>query len=153
MPEIIILCGIPASGKSTWTKKYITNNNRFTKSISRDDIRERYFSQPYIYTKQNEDRVTEYFNNKFNYLTQRKFNIIMDNTHCKEKYIDEIINKVDQSKYRVLIKFFDIPLWKAYFRSTVRKIKTGKDIPLKILKDMNKNYKKINREKYKNITL
>jgi predicted kinase len=150
MAKIIVLCGIPASGKSTWTKNHIANNSWDTKSISRDDIRDKYFQQPYIYTKESEAQVTEFFNNKLQYCLEKGFNVILDNCHCREKYLDQFLSSpiFNLNTHTLYIKFFDIPLWKAYYRTIVRKFKTGKDVPLKIIHDMHRNYKKINREKY-----
>lgn len=153
--KIIILCGIPAAGKSTWTKNYIKNNSWSTYSISRDDIRD-LLPQPYVYTKDNENKVTRIFNNKLEHCIARGFDIVLDNCHCREKYIDELLNRPIFSladKYNVYVKFFDIPLWKAYYRAIKRRIQTGKDIPLKVIRDMYKNYKKIDKNKYKDIAI
>lgn len=155
MPKVIILCGIPASGKSTWTKNHISNNSWTTKSISRDDIRDQFFDQPYIYTKGTEDLVTNIFNEQLNSYINTGYNIILDNTHARERYLDGQLKlileneEVQRKEYSVYIKFFDVPLWKAYYRAIIRKIKTGKDVPLKVIRDMHRNYKKIDRNKYK----
>lgn len=153
-PKIIILCGIPASGKSTWTKNYIKNNSWSTYSVSRDDIRE-LLSQPYVYTKENENTVTRLFNNKLEHCISRGFDIVLDNCHCRERYLDGLLSSpiLNLNTYNVYIKFFDIPLWKAYYRAIIRRMRTGKDVPLRVIRDMYKNYKKIDKTKYKNIAL
>lgn len=143
MPKIMILSGIPNSGKSTFTKQYQDSCS----IISRDTIRDVFFSRPYIYTKQNEDKVTKISNHLFDNAVLGQNNIILDNTHCKEKYIDEILRNIPEG-YTPDIIFFDCPLWKAHVRNIIRYIWRGKWIPIKVMNDMYKNYNKINRQKY-----
>jgi len=146
MNNITILCGIPCSGKSTYAEKRFDNEfNSFV--VCRDTIRENYFKQPYIYSIENENDVTNKFSNLLKqYLSFDNTNVILDNTHCKEKYIDEIINKYPNCN--IIIKFFEISLLKAHYRNIVRYFKTGKWIPFSVMNQMYKNYNKINKKKY-----
>ena len=144
---VVILVGIPNAGKSTWSYRM---NNYITTRICRDDIRSMYFMRPYYYSNHNENRVTEIFNyelNNFLEVTSQQ-TCILDNTHCKEKYIDQWINTL-KDKADIKIKFFEISLFKAYWRNYIRYFKTGKWIPLKVIWSMYKNYNKINKSKYK----
>lgn len=158
MKKIIILAGIPCSGKSSWVNHYLFNDGLdITRVVSRDTIRESpMFAKPYHYSKENEDLVTDVFNTELDaYLKAPNIRcVILDNTHCREKYIDEVIKKYSSAAYQVYIKFFDIPVWKALVRNVIRRIKTRnpyKWIPLKIMLDMKKNYDKINKKKYANL--
>lgn len=154
MKTIEILVGIPCSGKSTYTnnKLYLNNNLNFGNSmsimtsVSRDSVRENsdYFLQPYLYCEANEKIVTMVCDNMLN--DNMYDYIILDNTHCKEKYINDIIN--NYPNHRIVIKFFKITLLKAYIRNIKRFISTRKYVPFKIIKNMYKNYKKINKDKY-----
>ena len=143
--QIIILCGIPCSGKSTFAKQQY---NFTTDIVSRDTIREKLAGKFYKFSSRFEDLVT----NNFNFTLKTLINdlttevIILDNTHCKEKYINEIIKKY--SEHNIKIKFFDISLWKAHHRNIIRYFKTGKWIPIKVINQMYKNYNKINKQKY-----
>ncbi len=158
MKTIRILVGIPCSGKSTYSRKeYLITGN--TQVISRDWIRENdsFFGldNPYIYSKYNESKVTKIYDRILNqYIdvhslnAEPLFTIILDNTHCKEKYIDEIITKYG-NKCHIEIKFFEISLLKAHYRNIIRRFRTGKWIPIKVMNTMYKNFNKINRNKYK----
>jgi len=143
---IEILVGIPCSGKST----YAMDNIRWVnKRVSRDDIRESdVFNQPYKFSSRNEEEVTKIFNREFeSYLLMEDIEtIILDNTHCKESYIDKIISNNLTSI--IIVKFFDISLCKAHYRNIVRYFKTGKWIPINVMNSMYKNYNKINKKKY-----
>ena len=138
--EIVILCGIPCSGKSSWAR---TTSEIYSHMIlSRDDIRDSISIRNYVYTKENEDSITKTFNFWFDEYIKNGCDIILDNTHCKEKYIQEWINKKPKD-YSLRIVFFPVSLWKAYYRNVVRYISTGKWIPFKVINDMKKNYDKI----------
>lgn len=148
MKTIRILVGIPCSGKSTYTfNKCLYSNSCF---VSRDYIRD--ILNLHQYTKESENKVTQIFN----YLVDKALIedievIILDNTHCKEKYIDNIISTY--SNYNIEVKFFDISLLKAHYRNIMRYFKTGKWIPIKVMSDMYKNYNKINKQKYAKYTI
>lgn len=120
--EIIILSGIPCSGKSTWRNEKM--------------------KQPFT-------RCILYANSRmFNYVHNPNVRtIILDNTHCKEGYLDKIIT--DYSKNNTIkVMFFDVSLLKAHYRNIIRVLSTGKWIPFKVINIMYKNFNKIKREKY-----
>lgn len=142
--KITILCGIPCSGKSFWANNSDSYLNGYP--VSRDDIRKAMYGKGYKQNKRDEKYITTRFNMEVGMLLSSGYDVILDNTHCKEGYIDEIIAKYPD--YDIQIKFFDIPLWKAYLRNIIRYIEWGKWIPFKVIKNMKKNYNKINREKY-----
>jgi predicted kinase len=161
MPILIILCGIPTSGKSTWAKKYAKKSYfpgddfRNFRILSRDEIRMdmygKYKKVPF--TRTSESIVTHTQQEYLRKYMENKFNIIIDNTHVKEEYIKELLNIFGGKGYMIKIKFFDIPLWKAYYRNVKRRILTGKNIPIKVLKNMKKSYDKINQKAYANYKL
>lgn len=151
MVIIEILSGIPCAGKTTYTE----NRKKCDllgkiKSISRDEIRKDFFIN-YKFTSRNEDIVTEIFYHQLDMiiedLSQFDFTIILDNTHCKEGFIDNIIRNYS-GKGKIKIKFFEIPLYKAYCRNIIRYLRIGKFVPFKFIKIMKANFDKINRDKY-----
>lgn len=150
-PKVIILSGIPGSGKSTWTKNYFLNNSWNTTVLSRDDIRESHFPVPYIYTKQNEDLVTTILNDRFKNALANKYDVIIDNTNCKEFWINGLLKFISQnsSGYNVYIKTFNVPLWLAAWRAWRREKRTGKVVPYSVIKAMHKAYKKMDHSQFK----
>lgn len=150
--EIILLVGIPNSGKSTFTNEYLSKND-WSRSISRDTIRALHFGVDYKFDYNTEEIITVYYNELLErYLSNntgfaKYTTIILDNTHIRERYIDEIIETYGKS-FDIKIKFFDCSLTKAHIRNVIRYFKTGKWIPLKVINNMEKSYWKINRMKY-----
>ncbi len=156
-PYILILSGIPCSGKTTFTDNIIYNFDNHgpygfykTVSISRDTIREELFPEKYTYNKRNELAVTFKFNDYLHLAIKNKQNIIIDNTNCKEMDIPKFLFNDLLRNYNKYVKFFDIPLYKAYYRNIIRYFKSDnkKWIPFKAIKRMYNNYNKINKEKY-----
>ena len=145
MKYIDVLVGIPCSGKSTWAQ-YQQEIQGGIVVISRDDIRKEWWRK-YVQNRDNENEVTKIFNNRFKISTDRGVDIILDNCHCKESYINEWIARKPKD-YTLRVIFFDIPLWKANLRNIIRYVGTGKWIPFKVIKNMKSNYDKINRSKY-----
>jgi predicted kinase len=151
MLKIIILSGVPGSGKSTWANWYIKHNWN-SAIVSRDDIRENYFPHPYVYTGENEEKVTEIFDSQVTKLMDNGWEIILDNTHASDYWLNTTLNKCKalsfRNGYKVYIKFFDVPLWKAQWRVRRRFKKTGKVVPAHVVRNMHKSYKKIDKFKY-----
>ena len=148
-PEIIILSGIPCSGKTTY-RHPLEEEGYWV--ICRDDIRDMYWGRDYKYNRDNENKVTEISNKSFFTAIRNNLDIIIDATHCKEVYIQEWIKR-KPSNYNLKVVFFDIPLWKAYIRNVLRWLNMGKWIPFQVIRDMKKNYDRIDKSKYQNLHL
>lgn len=144
MPKLIILQGIPNSGKSRWAEENESYNRAI---VCRDEIRMELFNlrkyNDYTFSKENEKKVTEQFNKEFDAYLSVGIDIILDNTNLKYHYLLLYIEKARAKGYEVEFKKFPISLWKAQYRNIVRWITTGKYIPWKVMKDMQKNYKKL----------
>lgn len=141
-----ILVGIPCSGKSSYVNKKLSLGSNI--ALSRDEYRLHYLPKNYKHNSKGEELITKLYNLDLdNLVAGGNYDIILDNTHCKEKYIDEVIN--NYSKYMdIKIIFFEISLFEAHVRNVLRYMKTGKWIPIAIINNMYKNYNKLNRKKY-----
>lgn len=144
VPTVVIPCGIPTSGKSTWIDRVIPTYT----SISRDTIRYGMFGKDYKQNTEDEKLITHYFDVRVSVAIKNRRNIVLDNTHCKKSYLDAAIKRFEGTGYKIVVVFFDIPLWKAYLRNYKRKWMTGKWIPKHVIKQMYTNYKKINKNDY-----
>lgn len=144
MPKCIILRGIPCSGKSTWIRKkhYIDHYGYSYKVLSCDKIRIELSNGKYVYSKSNEESVWKEFYLRIEDSVKDNENFIIDNTNLKEYYINQITSRLT-GNYEIEIVTFHISLWKANLRNIIRRIKTGKWIPFKVMKSMYINYKKL----------
>lgn len=129
-----ILVGVPASGKSTWSKEFLLNNSnwsRVNRDSYRDMLQNKQVCEPKI-----EDAISKLMHQAIDVLLSKNMNIIIDNTHLKAKYIDELIAYVEH-RADVRFRIFDISLDKALERDAAREKKVGEVV----LKRMYKDYK------------
>lgn len=130
--KITILIGIPASGKSTWSKDYIRNNAN-TVRVNRDDFRlmlkSAQMTEPKI-----EDMITTLVDATITQSLLRKCNVLVDATNLKVGYIKSFVEKFKYSAdidYRV----FDISIEKALERDAKREATVGEAVIKKMYKD------------------
>ncbi len=93
MPRLFIMCGLPASGKSTFVEQFIKNND--IRDVSRDEIRfsmikedEEYFSH--------EKEVFKKFAATIALTLVDGFDVIADATHLNRISRDKLIHAIDQ---------------------------------------------------------
>ena len=156
---LIILCGPPCSGKTTWREQntdilFERYNKAPVMTICKDDIREKLFGKDYKIDTKLEKAVNDHFYQQLGLAAKFQTGvIILDNTHCKESFIDgylSIFRLMEQrGQITIYVKFFDVPLWKAHLRNIWRNIRTGKYIPYRMMKILCRNYNKIIKLKYK----
>ena len=123
--EILILIGIPASGKSTWAKDYVRRNSNWVR-VSRDDFRMMLKTSQLCENKV-ENLITSLVKKTINSCLGKRLNVIIDNTNVKKKYIEEII---EDFRYQADINYrvFDISLEKAIERDSKREAKVGSEV-------------------------
>ena len=143
MASCYILIGPPCSGKSTRAKEL---QNILTHwygikliTLSCDAIREELFGINYKFSSTKERMVWNAFYMRLDAYSKNNYHIIIDNTNCKIEYLKKI-KKIIPSTYHFECIFFDIPLWKLYFRNYTRWFQTGKWIPFKVINNMKKNF-------------
>lgn len=139
MPKCIILSGAPLSAKSTWAEKQGMN------ILSCDKIRLEWSPGKYKFDPKIEKLVWDDFYRRVRIYSTDKLNFIIDNTNCKQSYINKIKENII-GDYEVEIVKFEVSLLKSYYRNIKRWIFTGKWIPFRVIKDMKKNYNKLWKE-------
>jgi len=108
-----------------------------------DVIREQMFGKKYKHNNADELIVWETFYTLINNSVIDTESFIIDNTNLRQKYINQIMCRLTDN-YEIEIKKFSIPLWKAQLRNYLRRIKTGKYIPNKVLKNFYTRFKNLN---------
>lgn len=130
--KVLVLVGIPASGKSTWAKEFISQNVGWIR-VSRDDYRlmlkNQQFCEPNI-----EKLVTQLVNSTINESLNNGLNVIIDNTNVQAKYINEFVNLV-KFKADINYKIFPISLADAIERDKNRQAKVGEKVINKMYED------------------
>jgi len=140
MGKIIILVGPPNSGKSTWTRNFIISNTNYVK-VSRDDFRISFLDR-WSTNKKIENVITEIQHCSIKSFLDVGMNVIIDNTHCKMKYIDDIIEKYGND-HDITFKVFDVDSHTLMVRNEYRARIDGKHIPENVMENMIKNFNEL----------
>jgi predicted kinase len=129
---ILVLIGIPASGKSTWSKEYVRRNPDYVR-VNRDEFR-LMLKDSQLCENKIEDMITSLVNATVSESLAKKLNVIIDSTNLKMKYITAIIEKFQHSA-DIHFRLFDISLKKAIERDADREQKVGEGVIKKMHKD------------------
>lgn len=132
--KIVLNIGIPAAGKSFYTKEFLKKNPNYV-SVNRDSyrlmLRNEQVCEPKV-----EDLITKLVNISIHQALSKNLNVIVDATNVKEKYIRQFI---EEFKYSADIDYriFDISVEKAIERDLNREATVGE----KVIRRMYNDYK------------
>lgn len=104
-PQILILVGVPGSGKSTFAKYFIRTEENWMR-VCRDDFRAMYFSSSNLSPRE-ENSITDMIDGAIAGLLRRRANVLIDATHCKAEYINHYIAKFNHLA-DISFKIFDL---------------------------------------------
>jgi predicted kinase len=140
-PKIYVLIGPPASGKSTWTKNFLSSNPDYV-VISSDDIIEKHAAANGLNYTQAFDKfsgfaISEMKKEATNAFAEKR-NIIWDQTNMSAKKRKGILDRA--VGYIKIAVDFDIPDAEVNRRLKDREEKTGKHIPQHVMKSMYASY-------------
>jgi len=127
--KLIICQGVPASGKTTWAKEFISEKQKEEDfsyiRVNRDDFRN---STGVNYHFKNESYITEL--ETFAIITALKSgkNVISDNTNLNEKFLNILIEKASFVGAQIEFKKFDITFAEACKRDALRDAPVGKKV-------------------------
>lgn len=157
MQKVILLKGLPASGKSTWAKAVVEQGKGQYKRINKDDLRAMLDGGKWGRT--NEDFVLNIRDIILKEALKQGKNVIIDDTNLSpkhEKTITDIVNFHNYKKsfgqkdtpeiqpVKIEIKFFDVSVEECIKRDLQRPVSVGE----KVIRDM---YNKYLRPKPENI--
>jgi len=131
--EVRLCVGIPASGKSTWGKKFVANNVAEWVRICRDDYRFMLKNVGWCDFKV-EQMITKLVNDAIVTSLNSGFNVLVDQTNVKPKYLNDFISFLED-KADVTFQIFDIDLKTALERDVNRERAVGKDVVERMFKD------------------
>lgn len=138
--KLLILRGIPASGKSTFSKKLCKNNPYTWVRVCKDDIRNmcgKYWvpSREKLITSLEESAISEAFSHGYN--------VVVDATNINSNF-QHIIDHIDfvNSDTKIIVEYknFTIPLYKAIWRDFKRGLFGGRKVGYKVIKQFYNKY-------------
>jgi predicted kinase len=125
--EILILRGVPASGKSTFCDEMLKTHLHF-KRISRDEFRS--MLDNYSHDFNLENAINKLMESSLKILLKAGYSVVIDNTNLRPKYVKDILKIRDSvgKKIKVRLKSFDVTLDEAIERDSKRKRKVGAEV-------------------------
>lgn len=141
MQKLIILQGLPASGKSTYAKKLVNENPENTVIVNRDSIREG-LGKYWIPSRENLVTIIE--DSMIIESLKKGYNVIVDATNLNTKTIAKFENYRNDCDYDIelIYKHFETPLWKCVLRDWKRGLFGGRKVGYKVIKGFYDRYYK-----------
>lgn len=127
--QIFILRGIPGSGKTTFAKNLVSKG---FKRISKDDLRTMINS--YSLNNSDESMIDVIQEEILKDMIFYGHNIVVDNTHAKQKYLNAILEKIKKYtrvmkwEYEVKIHVIDTPLKECIRRNSLRETPVPEEV-------------------------
>lgn len=128
MNKVIFTKGLIGSGKSTWAKQFVKENQDY-KRVSRDDLR--HMLSSYSFDDINEKLVTKIERQLVLDCLNNGYNVIIDAQHLNEKYIEDWKSFITKNSGRIAefeIKEFPITLGEAIERDKKRDFVIGEKV-------------------------
>lgn len=131
--KLIMLKGLPASGKSTWAKEHVQENPGFRR-VNKDDIR----SMVYEGTRNNHEHETIAIRDMLiKFWMDNGYDIIVDDTNFNSYHEKRLRQLAEAGGYEFEIKIFNTPLQECIDRDSGRYwTQVGEDV----IRDMYKKY-------------
>lgn len=138
MPKLIMLCGFPGVGKSTFAQKRLADQGRY---ISRDEIRKGYLQEDYKDYFAHESRVWLDYVEMISESLDDGRDVIADSTNMSAKARRRLLKDIDlryDGELEILCYYFNVPVEVALARNNQR---TGfAHVPEQTLRNMARTF-------------
>jgi predicted kinase len=141
--KVIVLRGLPASGKSTWAKDFVDRNPGWLR-INKDDLRLMMHNSKW--TKDNEKQVLMMRDTMIIEALTQNYSVVVDDTNFASQHITNIQRFAEGFKAEFEVKDFDVPLAECLQRNRNR----PNQVPDKVIIDMYSKYVLPNKSKVLN---
>lgn len=143
MTELVILRGLPASGKTTWARHWVANDLARWARVSRDDLRAQlfgategdayraYFDLDGLAAR--ERAVTAAEDAMVRGLLEAERSVVVDNTHLRVRYVRHWVEvATEYGAHARIHDFFDVPLDECLRRDAARGDRVGRGVILEM---------------------
>lgn len=130
MQKLLILKGLPGSGKSTWAIEFLQGKSDWVR-VNKDKIREMMTN----YTPKLEHRVILTRDTLIKTYLEQGLNVIVDDTNLHPKHEPHLREIAGWFKAEIEVKFFDTPLKECIARDLRRPISVGEKVIKKMYRD------------------
>lgn len=132
MSMVLLLKGLPASGKSSFAKAWVQENPEKRKRLNKDDMRSMLYGGfgAYKYSRQTEEAVLQSRDNLLKMYIQQGYDVVIDDTNLHYKHPRRIAEICSLFGATYQEKHFDVSLDECLKRDALRvgAAKVGKDV-------------------------
>lgn len=135
--EVIFTVGLPASGKSTWSKEFVQENPEYVR-VSRDDLRK---MRGTYWIPEQEDMITVNENQAIITALSHNLNVVIDATNLNVERVEkriEMIKGIMCKPIKITYKYFDTPIADCIQRDSLR---GDESVGAKVIKGMHRKIK------------
>lgn len=134
-PKLIICYGIPASGKTTWSKDQVLKGQGSVVRVNKDDLRAMINCSQW--SKQREKLIVETRDAIIRVYIKAGVSVIVDDTNIEGNHIDHLIGLAKELEVNAMLKFFLIDLDEAIARDSKRPVPVGATVIRRMYKALN----------------
>ena len=140
--ELVVLRGLPGSGKSTYAKNWVAEDPDWRIRVNRDDIRFQLYGTYWGLTQHQENTVSTIEHAQSTAGLNAGLSVIIDATNLKAQSMKDWISAAD--KRRIQIRFVDIetPVDECISRDRLRRINGQRNVGEAVIRDFAKRYLK-----------
>ena len=133
-PELIILRGLPASGKTTWAKAWVAEDRKHRFRVNKDDLRQ--MVDDGVYTPDTEQRILAARDILVQKLMERGMSVVVDDTNFAAFHVKKLARLAEAAAWKWSVKDFDTPL----HTCVVRDIDRAKPVGTHVIQEMYDKY-------------
>ena len=143
MSELVVLRGIPGSGKTRWAMAWVAEDPDKRARVNRDDLRRQLFARDAPLEASLEKSVTICERAMVRQLLLAGRDVVVDATHIRHRYVKdwaEMASEVGAS-FRVEDRFLEVPVAECVNRDFLRSEKGGRFVGEEVIQDMARRLK------------
>ena len=132
--KLLILQGLPGSGKSTWAKRFVKDKKGWVR-VNRDDLRN---MRGDYWLPEQEDLINGWERSCVSLALTRGLNVILDATNLSQRnlkrFLSCVTDCVPAETLEIEYKFFDVPVEECIRRDSERDTPVGSEVILSMHK-------------------